>query len=282
MIPQEHYVDVSGRTLFALEAGSGSPTIVFEAGLGDFSRTWHNIQVKIAESAQTISYDRAGRGQSQFVGEGRTLHECLDDLRSLLAALDAPPPYILVGHSFGGFVARMFAYRYPAEVAGLVFVDSAQEDAIFRFRDILKNGTLPPRRFDEPIWLTYERFHQTQHADPRFSRNVLLNEEGVDLMACYEQIRGVLSLGAKPLTVITGAKRDWERKNGAEGLVAEWEVVAEKAWNDCQIKLLGLSTGATQVVAQGSGNYVQDDQPEVVVAAIRDVLERIREGVSAD
>lgn len=75
-----------------LEAGSGEPTVVFEAGLSDFSRAWHRIQAEIAESTYTLSYDRAGRGQSQFAASGRTLHECVDDLAAMLAAVEARPP----------------------------------------------------------------------------------------------------------------------------------------------------------------------------------------------
>ncbi len=275
MIPLERFVAVSGRSLFVLEAGSGQPTVVFESGLGDFSRAWHRIQAKIAESAHTISYDRAGRGQSHFAGEGRTLNECVDDLTAMLAAVEARSPYVFVAHSFGGFIARVFAQRYPNEVGGIVLVDSAQEDVIFDFQKILKSRTLPPRRFDEPDWLTWRRFDQAQHSDPQFPRNIL-NDEGIDLTTCYEQVREASSLGALSLTLVSSTKRDDDRKNGAEGAVAEWEMTAEKAWNACQVKLLELSTDATHVLAHESGHYVQDDQPDLVIAAITQMLERVR------
>lgn len=102
-----------------------------------------------------------------------------------------------MAHSFGGLIARAFARRYPNEVGGIVFVDAAQEDVNFAFRKILLSRTLPPRRFDEPDWLTWARFHQSQHADPQFPRN-LLNDEGIDLAACYEQAHEAASLGALP------------------------------------------------------------------------------------
>lgn len=211
MIPLERFVTVSGRSLFVLEAGSGRPTVIFESGLGDFSGTWHRIQAKIAESAHTISYDRAGRGQSHFAGESRTLNDCLDDLVAMLAAVEARPPYVFVAHSFGGFIARIFVQRYPDEVGGVVLVDSAQEDFIFDIQKILKSRTLPPRRFDEPNWFTWRRFDQAQHSDPQFPRNIL-NDEGIDLTTCYEQVREASSLGALPLTLVSSTKRDDDRK----------------------------------------------------------------------
>lgn len=276
MIPLEHSVAVSGRSLFVLEAGSGRPTVIFESGLGDFSRTWHRIQAKIAESVRTLSYDRAGRGQSHFAGESRTLNDCLDDLVAMLAAVEARPPYVFVAHSFGGFIARVFAQRYPDEVGGIVLVDSAQEDFIFGIQKILESRTLPPRRFDEPDWFTWRRFDQAQYSDPQFPRNIL-NDEGIDLTMCYEQVREASSLGALPLTLVSSTKRDDDRKNnGAEGAVAEWEIAAEKAWNACQVKLLELSTDATHVLAHESGHYVQDDQPDLVIAAITQMLARVR------
>lgn len=275
MIPLERFVTVSGRALFVLEAGSGQPTVVFESGLGDSSRAWHRIQAKVAESARTISYDRAGRGQSHFARAGRTLNECLDDLVAMLAAVEARPPYVFVAHSFGGFIARTFAHRYPDEVGGIVLVDSAQEDVIFEFQRILKSQPLPPRRFDEPESLTRRRFDQAQHSDPQFPKNVL-NDEGVDLTTCYEQAREASFLGALPVTLVSSTKRDEDRKGGAEGVVAEWEVAAEKAWNACQVKLLELSTNATHVLAHESGHYVQDDQPDLVIAAVTEMLEQVR------
>lgn len=275
MIPLERFVTVAGRTLFVLEAGSGQPTGIFESGLGDSSRAWHRIQAKVAESARTISYDRAGRGQSHFASEGRTLNDCLDDLLTMLAAVKARSPYVLVGHSFGGFIVRLFAHRYPDEVGGIVLVDSAQEDVIFEFQRILKSRVLPPRRFDEPELLTWRRFDQAQHSDPKFPTNIL-NDEGIDLTTCYKQVREASSLGDLPLTLVSSTKRDDDRKNGAEGAIADWEIAAEKAWNQCQVKLLELSTNATHVLAHESGHYVQDDQPDLVMAAVTQMVERVR------
>ena len=274
MIPTEHKIDIAGRSLFALEAGSGHPTAIFEAGLGDFSRAWHTVQAKVAKVTRTISYDRAGRGQSQFAGNDRTCDDCLADLSAMLEALKVKQPFILVGHSFGGLVMRLFAHRFPKKVAGIVLVDSAQEDVNLEFQKTLGQLSFPPRQFDEPQWLTWLRFHQTQHFDPAFPKNIL-NDEGIALATCYQQVREITSVGDLPLTVISSTNRTDDRDAGATGIFADGEKAAEQAWVKCQKKLLELSTNATQILATESGHYIQDDQPDLVIKAIVQMVERV-------
>lgn len=275
MLPTEHKRNIAGRSLFALEAGSGQPTVIFEAGLGDFSRTWHAIQAEVAKITRTISYDRAGRGQSQFAGENRTGEDCLADLLALLGALEVKEPVVFVGHSFGGFIARLFAHRYPEKVAGIVLVDSSQEDAVFEIRKILSELSFPPRRFDEPQWLTRLRFHQSQHLDPAFPRN-MLNDEGVDFTAFERQMQEITSLGDVPLKVISSSKRTYDRDAGATGEFADAEKAVEQVWLECQTKLLQLSTNAEQVLATNSGHYIQDDQPNLVISSVIQMVEHLR------
>ncbi len=275
MVPTEHHIDIAGRSLFALEASSGHPTVIFEAGMGDFSRAWHTVQAEIAKVTRTISYDRAGRGQSQFAGKNRTCDDYLADLSAMLEALNVDKPFVFVGHSFGGYIARLFAYRFPEKLAGIVLVDSAQEDTIFKIRTILRNVSFPPRQFDESKWLTWLRFHQSQHLDPAFPEN-LLNDEGLDVTSCERQVREITSLGDLPLVVISSTKRTDDRDAGATGIPAETEAAAEKALTECQTKLLELSTNATQILATESGHYIQDDQPELIVSAIVQMVERVR------
>ncbi len=275
MASTEHDVDIAGRSLFALEAGSGEPTVVFEAGMGDFSRTWHTVQAEVAKVTRTTSYDRAGRGQSQFAGHSRTCDDCLADLVAMLEALEVKQPFVLVGHSFGGFIARLFAHTFPKKLAGMVLVDSAQEDTVFEIQKILGNVSFPRRQFDEPQWLTWLRFHQAQHLDPAFPEN-LLNEEGLDVTACERQIREITSLGDLPLVIVSSTKRTDDRDAGATGIAAETEEAAEQALIECQAKLLGLSTDATQILATESGHYIQDDQPDLVISAVVQMVERVR------
>jgi pimeloyl-ACP methyl ester carboxylesterase len=108
------------------------PTVVIEQGAGEPSRLWWPVQDKIAEFAGVCTYDRAGYGWSEPVAAGRTIAERAEELHTLLANAGIPAPYILVAHSYGGFIVRCFARNYPDQTAGLVLVDTPEESAFFR------------------------------------------------------------------------------------------------------------------------------------------------------
>ena len=274
IIPTERFEEVSGRSIFVLEAGSGSPAVFFEAGLGDFSRAWHLVQPEIAKHTKTFSYDRAGRGQSTWAGSNRTCNEIVDDLELLFEKLEVKTPLIFVAHSFGGFIARIFADRFPESLAGIVLVDSAQEDTVLLAPDIYRDMDLPPRRFDEPIWLTLSRHDRAMHLDPAFPNNLADASEGINLAECYKQVRASSHLNHIPLTVISAGRADLHRSYGATGAVAEAEVKWEKMWASCQTKLLELSPRSRHLIATESAHYVQRDQPELVIGAILDMVRR--------
>lgn len=117
-----------GRRLNLYCTGKGSPTVVFDAGLGDVTATWVLVQPVIAAHSQACSYDRAGLGFSDPGRRAGDSANIVDDLHRLLVAVSIKPPYILVGHSYGGMNVRLYADTYPAEVVGMVLVDSAEED----------------------------------------------------------------------------------------------------------------------------------------------------------
>lgn len=121
--PPGRLVDIGGHRLHVLDSGTGHPTVLFEAGLPGSVLSWFHVQRELARLIRVVSYDRAGLGWSEAGPEPRTATRIVDELHRLLAAAGIPPPYILVGHSFGGITTRLFASTYPDEVAALVLVD---------------------------------------------------------------------------------------------------------------------------------------------------------------
>ncbi len=116
-------MNIGSRSLHLTEAGSGRPAVILESGIAASSLSWARVQPQVAAFARTASYDRAGLGWSNPSKDPRTVEAMVSDLRRLLSSARIPPPYILVGHSFGGLLVRAFANLFPAEVAGLVLVD---------------------------------------------------------------------------------------------------------------------------------------------------------------
>jgi pimeloyl-ACP methyl ester carboxylesterase len=121
--PPGRWVDLGTHRLHLLESGSGSPTILLEAGLMSTVLSWSELQRELAGSFRVVSYDRAGLGWSDLGQMPRTADQIADELYALLQKAHIPSPYVLVGHSFGGLTMPLFAARYPQEVAGMVLID---------------------------------------------------------------------------------------------------------------------------------------------------------------
>src|SRR6202011_3609510 len=100
--------------------GASQPTVILEAGAGSFSVDWSLVQPEVARFARVCSYDRAGLGWSDLGPRPRTLRQVVWELHTLLEKAGVPPPYVLVGHSYGGILARLYAFTYPSELGGIV------------------------------------------------------------------------------------------------------------------------------------------------------------------
>jgi pimeloyl-ACP methyl ester carboxylesterase len=121
--PPGRLVDLGGHRLHVLQSGHGTPTILLEAGLMSTVLSWTELQRQLADSFRVVSYDRAGLGWSDLGPMPRTADQIVTELHELLKRADISPPYLLVGHSFGGLTMPLFARRFPNEVAGMVLVD---------------------------------------------------------------------------------------------------------------------------------------------------------------
>ncbi len=122
--PPGQMVDVGGYRLHINCTGAGSPTVVIDAGWGDWSLGWSGVQPAVAATTQVCTYDRAGMGYSEAGPLPRNAGQFAKELHTLLERAGVPGPYVLAGHSMGGLTVRVFAHDYPADVAGIVLIDS--------------------------------------------------------------------------------------------------------------------------------------------------------------
>jgi pimeloyl-ACP methyl ester carboxylesterase len=134
--PPGRIVNTSSGNMHVSQTGSGNPPIVLEAGIAATSLNWSILQPQLAKLATTYSYDRAGFGWSKSRNRECTLRRMSEDLHELVAALGLPRPYFLVGHSYAAYILRVFAQRYPEELAGVILIDP-----------LMPEEWIKPRRF---------------------------------------------------------------------------------------------------------------------------------------
>jgi pimeloyl-ACP methyl ester carboxylesterase len=142
--PPGRLIDLGGYRLHLHAEGKGSPAVVLLTGMGDGSWVWSLVQSRVARFARVCSYDRAGEGWSDLGPVPRTLRQESHELHLLLHKAGIRPPYVLVGASYGGLIARRFASDHPGEVGGIVLVDSTHEDTILQLGQMV-NGKFQAR-----------------------------------------------------------------------------------------------------------------------------------------
>jgi len=261
MAENRRRVDVGGYQLAYEVAGTGSPAVVLEAGIGGAADTWDSVFVPLSQITRVCRYDRAGRGRSDPAQTPRSCIAAVTDLHSLLARVPLPSPYVLVGHSFGGLLIRLFTARYPDEVSGLVLLDAAHQDTMARYL-----ACLPAPTADEPRALAAARsFLGGGYAERPF------NPEGFDLDTMPRLVEGNGPLGDLPLAVLTAGR--YELPPGLpEALAAPLREVRLAL----QRELAALSMRSTHVLAGQSGHDIQVDQPDLLIDAIRGLVEASR------
>jgi pimeloyl-ACP methyl ester carboxylesterase len=303
--PPGKLVDLGGHKLHMNCTGKGSPTIVVENGLGDFSFDWLLVQTQVASFTRICTYDRAGYAWSDPGPKPRTFAQLNLELRDALAKLGEHGPFVLVGHSYGGPVVRNFAVTYPHEVAGLIFVDAAHEGlrvgiggkATMRLGDDAKGKSIPPSREEmkesdktaaqtnsapqqqqqEPLDPIYkvlppadQELQLWAQAQPKTGDAEMSQMEwSGEYFAKWLATPQAGTLGAIPVIVLTRAEGGYDDSQDVPGAQMEKERKAGQA------KLAQLSSNSKQIIVH-SGHNMELEAPAEVSAAIRQVVEAVR------
>jgi pimeloyl-ACP methyl ester carboxylesterase len=288
-------VDIGGRTLNIFCSGTGGPAVIFDSGGDGPGLEWEPVQAEAGKFTQACWYDRAGIGWSDPGPFPRTSRAIASDLHELLRRAGIPPPYVLVGASFGGMNVRIYNGLYPREVAGMVLVDSGHEDEPLRAPKFYLGRTAPRylwRPLELAFWAAGEigLIRLTQTSDGRHQGSSPMSREeliatlrrqpksvvtnvatGIGMPESYAEARASRGLGDRPLIVLTAGEpfdfRDAELNRQAAAYQQIWI-------HEMQAGLAQLSTRGRQIVVEESnhGNI----PPDVVIAAIRDVVTEVR------
>jgi pimeloyl-ACP methyl ester carboxylesterase len=305
--PPGKLIDIGGYRLHINAEGKGSLAVIFIAGATAFSFDWSLVAPIIAKIAESVTYDRPGLAWSDPGPMPRSLQQDVYELHILLQKASVKPPYILVGHSLGGMIARMFEKKYHDEVRGLVLVDATSENAalfinnkVQRLRLLSANREIPPVKnhidtftkvpsqkdmddflkmvgqpsIDPPFDKLPQRYQQARLWAMKQPK-ILLADNGTywaeEFAAMYND--SSYSLGNKPLFVLTSGKNDYPKELGDS---LRNELIDQKLKD--QEKMASLSSNSKHVVTTTSPHEIHLTEPGLVINAIKEVIESVRTG----
>jgi len=254
-------VDVGGYELFYQCSGQGSPTVILEAGAGGNSTSWSQVMGGVEGTTRVCAYDRANLGRSDKAPKPRTFKNMTRDLNALLVRAHIGGPYILVGHSLGGELVRVFADQHPEQVAGIVLIDAAHPDMGPRLL-----AGLPPESAGEPEAVAIGRQLFTWISDS--SGSSYPNPEGWDTQTSNAQVKATKSLGDIPLVVISQSPDKPLFAVNIPPSLTGTNAELQQIWQEMQKELTSLSSNSTRVIATQAGHDIPNEEPELVIEAI--------------
>ena len=303
--PPGKLIDLGGWKLHLNCSGTRrpqTPLVILEPGIGSFSVEWSLVQPQVAKTARVCSYDRAGDGWSEMGPHPRTFKQIVYELHTLLERAGERPPYVLVGQSYGGWLVRTYRTTYPSEIAGMVLVDAGEDDpervmpdgSIGRASMLAKGVPIPPIKVSGPLRIddippaalaamrrgiaaTVAHANDAPRnllpADAKKMRTWALEQIGhiaagfnpveVEEIALLrkERLDNPQVYGEMPLIVITRGRPD-----------SDSTLAREEERRSTHKAIASASRRGRWLLAERSGHHVQIEQPELVVAAIQELL----------
>ncbi len=290
--PQRGHLVQAGSIRMNIDcSGHGSPTVILESGSGGPSVDWLMVQPEVAKFARVCSYDRAGYGWSDSGPEPRSSLQIAHELKQLLQAAGENGPYVLVGHSMGGYDIRVYTGLYPNDVVGMVLVDASHEDQELRAPESIRKWS--QKNLKHPGWKKLKYFFQLHFGWARLTADrdapafwpqafreeedfltlptkhefTTIDEDQVFSTLSAAQVRSAGNLGDRPLIVLTATRQD----DIAPEIPPKDAEAEEDLWvHQLQPELARLSTNGKQIVVDGS-HEIPTEHPEVVISAIHEV-----------
>lgn len=273
-LPPGKLVSVGGHRLHILCMGEANdkPAVIIDSGLGGFSLEWREIQTELSDRFQICTYDRAGYGWSDPGPFPRTTKTIITELKILLNRSNIKPPYLLLGHSFGGYNMMYFSKSFPKEVAGLVLIDSSHPQQANWFPAVypdLPEGRRRTRFVSTarlPNNYPYDHRELAYHLMSAKKARNALRFESMNFEISGNQVGRLGGLPQIPLVVLTRGERAWPMTKKGQ--------ILETVWTRLQNELARLSDGSTHVIADLSGHYIHLDQPVLIKEAILEVVKK--------
>jgi pimeloyl-ACP methyl ester carboxylesterase len=276
---QGQSVDIGGRSLNYSCIGTGSPTVIFENGGGGAGMYWTPFQREVARYTRACWYDRAGHGWSDRAPFPHPASAIVEDLHRMLRNAGERPPYVLAGLSFGGICVRVYAQHYPAEVSGMVLIDSSHVDEADRIQPP-GDGFLPyfPRLIPTLAQLLRPfgvlRLVLENDQLSAFEPRTFAESTKEMFYESLVEARAVRGIGDMPLIVLTAGRH---RVNPPENPIeARQQLAWEAKWIEAQKQLARLSTRSQQRVFPTADHDLTRDRPREVLDAIHDVVDQAR------